>query len=606
MGDASFGKYRLIAELGNGGMADVFLAVLAGPAGSGFRKLSVIKRLRQNLVDDPEFVAMLIEEARIAARLNHANVVQTNEVGQVGEQYFIAMEYLDGQPLHRIQHRSNQRLKTTGVPAVTQEQQMIILMDALAGLHHAHDLTDYDGSPLGIVHRDVTPQNVFVTYEGHVKVVDFGIAKAAGRASETRAGVIKGKIRYMAPEQAMMRSIDRRADVFSVGVMLWEVTARRRMWPNMDDVEIVHHLMAGTYPTSPRDLDPSVPEALDRICRKALAANPDERYASAEQFRADLEEYLAASGHLVSARRKLPTVVSELFEDKRATIKSVIEKQLAALDAHTSGELFPVSLPPESILSSSSSAVSGAVVPISAGAPISSATSRAFTQTLPGAEAPMGGAHAAPAAETIVPRRRRGLLAVAAIAAALGITGIVAVTRMPPKPTPAAHQPLPATESPLAAGASVAPGASANDEVTLRLTTNPPTARVAIDGDAPRPAPLDTRVKRDDREHRIVIEADGYVPRVETVRFTSNLALAVDLQQVAAADAKSAGKGKPAAGRVIPPNPPAVAARAPEAPAAAPQPVAPAPVPTPPPGELPAKKPRPKAEIDNTDPWANR
>src|SRR5215470_12051463 len=164
MADSAFGKYRLIAELGHGGMADVYLAVARGPA--GFSKLVVIKRLRANLVDEPEFVSMLVDEARLAGRLNHPNVVQTNEVAQVGDQYFIAMEYLDGQPFHRILHRSE---KLQPFPFALH---LRVLADVLAGLHHAHELKDYDGSPLGVVHRDTTPQNVFVTYDGQVKVVD--------------------------------------------------------------------------------------------------------------------------------------------------------------------------------------------------------------------------------------------------------------------------------------------------------------------------------------------------------------------------------------------------------------------------------------------------
>src|SRR5450432_1495059 len=206
MTDASFGKYRLIAELGQGGMADVFLAMVAGPAGSGFSKLTVVKRLRQNLVEDPEFVAMLVDEARIAARLNHPNVVQTNEVGEVDNQFFIAMEYLDGQPLHRIQQRAmrarkkakeggsgEHTLASAAEDPFPKQLEYWVILNVLEGLHHAHELADYDGTPLQIVHRDVTPHNVFVTYEGQVKVVDFGIAKSVGRAAETQHGTVKGK-----------------------------------------------------------------------------------------------------------------------------------------------------------------------------------------------------------------------------------------------------------------------------------------------------------------------------------------------------------------------------------------------------------------------------
>src|SRR5262245_42446668 len=234
-------------------MADVFLAMLAGPAGSGFSKLSVVKRLRPNLAEDPDFVAMLMDEARISARLNHANVVQTHEVGVEGESYYLAMEYLDGQPLHRIQRRSALSGKR-----IAPELEIIILSAVLAGLHHAHELTDYDGTPLNIVHRDVTPSNVFVTYGGHVKVVDFGIAKAAGRACETRQGVVKGKIRYMAPEQAMGLAIDRRADVFAVGILIWEALIGKRFWSAQDDIGIARKLIAGEYDASPRAADATV------------------------------------------------------------------------------------------------------------------------------------------------------------------------------------------------------------------------------------------------------------------------------------------------------------------------------------------------------------
>jgi eukaryotic-like serine/threonine-protein kinase len=359
---AVFGKYRLLAELGHGGMADVFLAVQAGPVGSGFSKLTVIKRLRRNLADEPEFVSMLVDEARIAARLNHPNVVQTNEVGEVDQHYFIAMEYLDGQPFHRLQNRAVQRVKNGLGPLLTKDHQYAVLMDALAGLHHAHELVDYDGTKLEIVHRDVTPHNIFVTYEGQVKVVDFGVAKAVGRASETRQGVIKGKVRYMAPEQALGRDVDRRADVFAAGVILWEIAVGRRMWKDKDDVQIVQAIAAGDFPPGPREVDPNVPEAIDRICRNAIRLNPEERYATAEEFRADLEQHLADTGQLVDARRRLPRVVNELFADKRAEIKSIIENQLSLLSAKHSSQLRPVMMGPESMPGSGSSSASSDVV----------------------------------------------------------------------------------------------------------------------------------------------------------------------------------------------------------------------------------------------------
>lgn len=315
----TIGKYRILAELGRGGMADVFLAMVAGPAGSGFSKLNVVKRLRENLAEDPEFVAMLMDEARISARLSHPNVVQTHEIGVEAGQYFLAMEYLDGQPLHRVQKRA---AKTGRIP---RDFELLVISDVLAGLHHAHELTDYDGTALGIVHRDVTPQNVFITYTGHVKVVDFGIAKAAGRACETRQGVVKGKVRYMAPEQAMGLALDRRADIFSVGLLMWEALTGERFWGQTDEISIARSLIASTFDPSPRTVAPDVPEELDAICKKAMAYRPEDRYATAEEFRNDLDRYLSTLD-AVSMRRQLGSEIASLFTKERQLLREIIER----------------------------------------------------------------------------------------------------------------------------------------------------------------------------------------------------------------------------------------------------------------------------------------
>ncbi len=517
MGEASFGKYRLIAELGHGGMADVFLAVMAGPVGSGFSKLTVVKRLRQNLADEPEFVEMLVDEARISARLNHPNVVQTNEVGDVEGQYFIAMEYLDGQPLHRIQHRAMQKAQKAAAslaPSLPptdpfpRECQYLVLVETLAGLHHAHTLADYDGTPLDIVHRDVTPHNVFVTYEGQTKVVDFGIAKAAGRASETRQGVVKGKVRYMAPEQAIGHQVDRRADVFSVGVMLWEAAAGRRMWKDMDDLNIVQALVSGTMQLSPRAVNPDVPEAIDRICQRALAMNAADRYATAEDFRADLEQYLAESGQLLSARRKLGAVVSDLFEDKRIEIKAIIERQLAQLKARSSTEFRAVHVPLDASSSRSMPLSSGAVsLPVEAEA--SSERGTLLTDA---------------ATELYTPGKKtrdKGVRARVPVLVAVGVlvvaTAVFAGTRVR------------APDVVVAAPASSAEAVSA--DVHMRIAMTPPTATVSVDGVA-LTTPSDAILPRDTRDHVVRVEAPGFEPHVETVRFDNDLALSVALVAV--------------------------------------------------------------------------
>ncbi|MEZ4299521.1 MAG: serine/threonine-protein kinase [Polyangiaceae bacterium] len=323
----ALGKYRLIAELGHGGMAQVFLALARGPA--GFNKLAVIKQIREQLADDPEFLTMFLDEARLAARLNHPNVVQTNEVGEDGKRYFICMEYLEGQPLNRIIQRLG---RENGLPL---GHSLRILVEALAGLHHAHELADYDGTPMQVVHRDVTPHNIFVTYAGQVKVVDFGIAKALSQSAETKAGVLKGKVAYMAPEQARGDKVDCRADIFSVGVIMWEALVGRRMFKGLTDVVIIQKIVNGQL-QSPRSAKPDVDERLDAVCMKALAHNREERYESAAEFAAAIEEALDAMGDRTNLR-DAGKLILQSFESERARIKALVEAATSSTP-RTSGE----------------------------------------------------------------------------------------------------------------------------------------------------------------------------------------------------------------------------------------------------------------------------
>ena len=200
-------------------MADIYLAVARGAL--GFSKLVVVKHLR-SYDEDRHTLDMFLDEARLAARLNHPNIVDTYDVGRDDDAYFIAMEYLDGQSLSRIMRAAQQGQ----LPATAWVR---IVADALRGLHYAHELCDYDGMPFGLVHRDVSPPNIFVTYGGEIKIVDFGIAKATLNTYETDPGIVKGKLGYMAPEQVAGNVVDRRTDIFSMGVVLWEALVRRRL-----------------------------------------------------------------------------------------------------------------------------------------------------------------------------------------------------------------------------------------------------------------------------------------------------------------------------------------------------------------------------------------
>jgi serine/threonine protein kinase/ABC-type branched-subunit amino acid transport system substrate-binding protein len=317
------GKYRLMAEIARGGMADVYLAVTEAGVGS-FQKLVVIKVLRHGITqDDDDVVRMFLDEARLAARLSHPNVVQTNEVGQDGGRYYLVMEYLEGQSLERVLRHPQARDR------FTLSMRLHVLAEVLAGLQYAHDLRDYDGTPLGVVHRDVSPSNVFVTYEGHTKLVDFGIAKARDASHETRIGMLKGKTRYMAPEQLHHDvEVDSRADLYAVGVMLWEMLSGVRMWKGVKPVDVMRRVAQGDVP-SLRTVAPQVPEELQKICERALASKRDQRYATAAALETDLETYLETHAPRVSGR-DIGREIQAMFASDRAKLQSAVEVQLKA------------------------------------------------------------------------------------------------------------------------------------------------------------------------------------------------------------------------------------------------------------------------------------
>ena len=297
-------------------MSEVFLTLTQGGLG-GFQKLVAVKLLRRDLAEDEDFRRMFLEEARLTARLNHPNVVQTNDVGEDMGRYYIAMEYLEGQTFERVRRARN----ASKVFPLNMQIQMLVQI--LAGLHYAHELVDYDNTPLSIVHRDVTPSNIFITYDGQVKLVDFGIAKVLDSLNQTRVGVLKGKARYMAPEQITGGAIDRRADLFSVGAMLWEMLSGSQIWLGRSEGDILRRVSSGDVPPPPRD----APAVLQGICMKAMAHQPADRYPSAEALRVELESYVMQ--HSTGVREHgLGTAVTELFREERAQIRQLIEAQL--------------------------------------------------------------------------------------------------------------------------------------------------------------------------------------------------------------------------------------------------------------------------------------
>jgi eukaryotic-like serine/threonine-protein kinase len=287
-------RYELIAELASGGMATVYLARNTGVA--GFQRLVAIKRLHPHLAREPEFIEMFLDEARLAARIHHPNVVPIQEVGQSDTGYYLVMDYVEGDTFARLLARGAQSKQR--IPyAVT----VRVMLDTLAGLHAAHEMTDDAGQPLSIVHRDVSPQNILVGVDGIARITDFGVARAASRLSTTRSGQLKGKLAYMAPEQARGGGIDRRADLFSCGIVLWEALALKRLFKGEGEAETLNRVLYEPIPP-PSSVRKEVPPALDEICMRALERDVDKRYSTAMELAEHLEKAAQAALAMGSVR----------------------------------------------------------------------------------------------------------------------------------------------------------------------------------------------------------------------------------------------------------------------------------------------------------------
>ena len=298
-------------------MADVYLAVPQGREPT-WQDALVVKRLKPDLVFDSEYRGMFRDEAKLALKLDHPNIVAATEMGDVDGQPYLAMEFLQGLPVDKILEAADKERLTRG-------EILRVMSDLLKGMHHAHELKGDDGEPLEIVHRDVSPHNVFVTYDGRVKLVDFGIAKSRDKAQHTSTGVVKGKIAYMAPEQALCSVVDKRADVFAAGVILWELITGKRFWGELSDLQILKTMTFGELPQLEDHLPNASPELL-AICAKALAITPDVRYPSAAEFRDDVDRFIERLGEKVSAE-ELGQAVARVAGDNRRALDQAIEQQ---------------------------------------------------------------------------------------------------------------------------------------------------------------------------------------------------------------------------------------------------------------------------------------
>ena len=296
------GRYDKLAEIASGGMATVYLARAHGLG--GFERLVAVKEMHPHLAKEPEFVAMFLDEARLAARIRHPNVVATLDVTEAEEGALsLVMEYVEGPSLQQILRRAVRQNDRVPVDVALR-----IFLDALAGLEAAHELADEQGVPLRIVHRDVSPQNILVSTDGITKLTDFGVARADSRLSSTRTGTVKGKVPYMAPEQIRSKPLDRRTDVYAAGAVLWEMLARRRLVKAESEVAMMYQITENAA-LSPREVIPEVPEAVAQVCMKALEKNPDERHASAADFADALEAAARADGVVVANARVVAAYV---------------------------------------------------------------------------------------------------------------------------------------------------------------------------------------------------------------------------------------------------------------------------------------------------------
>ncbi|MFO0549838.1 MAG: serine/threonine-protein kinase [Polyangiaceae bacterium] len=477
-----FGKYMLMRKLAAGGMAELFLALHRSVA--GFEKLVVIKRILPQMNNDKQFIDMLLHEARIAATLSHPNIVQTFDVGQVDGTYFIAMEHIHGEDIRTIVRQ----MKKKEVAEFPLEHALSVVIGLCAGLAYAHEKRDLEGKLLGIVHRDISPQNIVLTFSGDVKVVDFGVAKSLHATEESHGGQLKGKVPYMSPEQAAGEDIDWRSDIFAAGVILFELTTGKRLFKGSSEYDTLKLICETDYPM-PGDVVPGYPSELERIVMRALAKSREARYQSARELQADLEAFVRHERLAVSAVT-LSKWMQSLFAEK-------LDEQKADLhDIKLLADRISADMPLE-------------YAPASTG----SHPSARFDQSTTAAGAPAA-AHSIPPAK----KSRSGLFAgVAVVIAVVAAGGIYVATRGPEsKAAPNAAETSKSTTSPAATTAAT------EAKGKLVLESDPPGAAIWIDGELfERPTPTTIDSLPVGRDISLKLSKEGFASYRETFKLAA-------------------------------------------------------------------------------------
>lgn len=504
-------------------MADVYLACTQGPG--GFQKLLVVKLAR--FCGDPLLSRMFLDEARLAAQLSHPNVVQTFEVGEDASRHYIVMEYLDGATFSRLRQRAS---AIGGVPLRLSVQ---ILCSVLEGLEYAHNAQGFDGKPLRVVHRDLSPSNIIITAQGVTKILDFGIAKAADSYSFTQAGRYGGKVTYMPPEQIRAESVDERADIFSVGVTLAESALGHRFWGNTPEPLIASRLAAEDIPrlAEQAELDPE----LVRICDRALSPKREQRYPNAAAFKSDLTHYLTSLGGPLP-QQELGAFVASVAGEERARLQSVIDEQVKQL-AKSSSEIRALSLnlprleptpPPRLDLHSAATVHHERVpsIPSLLEAPTlgMSVQERSALLPLP---------PQLPLTASRWPKAR-----VLAAAAGGVVTLAIGAALLWPRSGASSAAPAPLTSAPGPAGASLAtarPSATeapptAPTSVRLEVNVSPAEASITLDGASLGANPYVGVVISDAAIHELEVTAEGYQPLRQRLTFDRDVILRLHLQ----------------------------------------------------------------------------
>jgi serine/threonine-protein kinase len=494
-------RFELVAELASGGMATVYLARLSGVG--GFQRFVAIKRLHPHLAKEGEFIQMFLDEARLAARIHHPNVVPILEIGTSADGYYLVMEYIEGDTLARLLARAAQNHEKIP-PGIG----VRLVLDTLAGLHAAHELKDDDGKALEIVHRDVSPQNVLVGVDGTARITDFGVARASSRLSTTRSGQLKGKLAYMAPEQAKAASnVDRRADVFAMGVVLWEILACKRLFKGDGEADTLNRVLHEPIPTL-RTASPLVPAVLETVVMKALERDRDKRYATAADFSEALERAARVLG-LMAAPREVAAYVEEAIGAEISQQRDAVRAWLTRSEPSKHGIKVP-----EPRDAQSETKVEGS------GRRVDSQPSSVSSVSSAVVEIPGGTAAAAePAPETVHSSSRarasnRSRTWAAAIVTLVAIGGVaIAFTRwqaahtlppapksvaassaLAPAPDPApasapAPAPAPASAPAPAPASAPAPSSAPSEIPTASASASAPRPRPAAPRPAPKPAP---------------------------------------------------------------------------------------------------------------------